>query len=407
MSLSNITREAVIAAIAEYEEKGENAFLTEYGFEKARQYFLVHDGKEYPSKAIVGVAHKYISPDNKPLAASEFSGGKNTVEKRLKDLGFTVRSPNISFWWVNHKQTFEYEIEGGYIWSPKNNRNGSFNQTYINLTLTNPGDVVFSYANGRISAIGIVSDIYKEQNRPPEFGKSGALWDKAGWVVPINWTKLDNPIHPKEHLSDISPLLPKINSPLQRNGNGNQICYLASISDELGSFIYGLTSKNNPVIPEIINEIKNEVEEDREVKQIESRDIGQTEKEQLIKARRGQGLFRQNVESIERFCRLTRMTNKRFLIASHIKPWKDSTDREKIDGNNGLLLSPHVDKLFDGGWITFTDSGEILCADKNVQDVMKQWGLNPNMNVGAFSKDQCNYMEYHRNKVFLEEISLK
>jgi hypothetical protein len=70
-------------------------------------------------------------------------------------------------------------------------------------------------------------------------------------------------------------------------------------------------------------------------------------------------------------------------------------------------LSPHVDKLFDGGWITFRDSGDILCAENIVQGVMKQWGLNPEMNVGSFSKAQCKYLEYHRKNIFAKRNKLK
>lgn len=78
----------------------------------------------------------------------------------------------MSYWWVNHKQTFTSEIEGGYIWSPKKNTNGAKNQTYLNLTLTKPGDIVFSYAGG-IKAIGVVSESFRELPKPSEFGKSG------------------------------------------------------------------------------------------------------------------------------------------------------------------------------------------------------------------------------------------
>lgn len=71
----------------------------------------------------------------------------------------------MAYWWVNHKQTFSNEIEGGYIWSPKENSNGSRNQTYINLTLTRPGDIVFSYASGKIKAIGVVTSSWRESKR--------------------------------------------------------------------------------------------------------------------------------------------------------------------------------------------------------------------------------------------------
>jgi hypothetical protein len=67
-----------------------------------------------------------------------------------------------------------------------------------------------------------------------------------------------------------------------------------------------------------------------------------TEKSQSILARRGQGWFRGRLEKIESCCRLTGVRDRAHLRASHIKPWKDSTDRERLDGNNGLLLAPHI-----------------------------------------------------------------
>ena len=81
--------------------------------------------------------------------------------------------------------------------------------------------------------------------------------------------------------------------------------------------------------------------------------IPETDKEQLIKARRGQGTFQVRVEAIEAACRVTGVKDRQFLVASHIKPWRASDNAEKLDGNNGQLLSPHVDKVFDNGWITF------------------------------------------------------
>jgi 5-methylcytosine-specific restriction enzyme A len=88
-SLKEITREAVLAAIAEYDRLGREEFLNQHGFDRARQYILVHGGKRYDSKAIVGVAHGFL-PGKTTLAASEFSGGKATVGQLLAKLGFNV-----------------------------------------------------------------------------------------------------------------------------------------------------------------------------------------------------------------------------------------------------------------------------------------------------------------------------
>jgi len=65
----------------------------------------------------------------------------------------------MAYWWVNHKQTRDHEVRGGYLWSPYRNTNGAFNQTYENMKLVRPGDIVFSYANGRVSAVGRVTEV--------------------------------------------------------------------------------------------------------------------------------------------------------------------------------------------------------------------------------------------------------
>jgi len=90
MALKDITRQAVLAAIAEYDRIGQPAFLSRYGFDPARLYLLVHDGKSYDSKAIVGAAHGYLAEEF-PLAARQFSGGEATVGRLLRGLGFTVQ----------------------------------------------------------------------------------------------------------------------------------------------------------------------------------------------------------------------------------------------------------------------------------------------------------------------------
>jgi putative restriction endonuclease len=143
--------------------------------------------------------------------------------------------------------------------------------------------------------------------------------------------------------------------------------------------------------------IEQEKEEEDEIEnKIRNSSRSEMEKQQLINARRGQGKFRTNLCEIEKKCRLTGVHNKDFLIASHIKPWRYSTDLEKIDGNNGFLLSPHIDKLFDGGYISFTDEGNIIRANLEVDQIMRKWGLDPDMSVGKFNPEQKKYLAFHR-----------
>ena len=93
---------------------------------------------------------------------------------------FLAADPYVSFWWVNHKQTAKVEIDEGYIWSPQKNKNGHFRQGYYNLTLTKPGDIIFSFAKGKIPAVGKIVAQVREEERPEQFGKAGQKWDKKG-----------------------------------------------------------------------------------------------------------------------------------------------------------------------------------------------------------------------------------
>ncbi|HEA3088998.1 TPA: HNH endonuclease [Aeromonas salmonicida] len=312
----------------------------------------------------------------------------------------------MAFWWVNHKQTYGAEVGGGYIWSPKTNNEGRKNQTYINLTLTQPGDIVISYASGLIKAIGLVAAPYREKSKPSEFGSAGDAWLYAGWEVLIDWELLERPIRPKDYLELIAPLLPTKYSPLQPNLNGNQGCYLASISDELGNLLLSLANGVNPFFADYIEHHQTELEGDVIEATIKASALENTEKLQLVKSRRGQGLFRSRLEQIETACRVTGVTNKALLIASHIKPWSECNNAERLDGYNGLLLSPHIDKLFDRGWITFTDSGDLLCAEPSIEFALQQWGVELPLNVGQFNTEQAAYLEYHRDEIFRADPTL-
>lgn len=133
--------------------------------------------------------------------------------------------------------------------------------------------------------------------------------------------------------------------------------------------------------------------------------LASTEREQVSKARIGQDLYRYNLEQIESKCRVTGLKIKEHLIASHIKPWRDSTDAEKLDGNNGLLLSPHIDRLFDKGFISFSDDGRLLVSPNLALEVLMAWHITADLDVGAFNAGQRAYLAYHRENVFRHDAS--
>jgi putative restriction endonuclease len=385
-------RTELLAAIERY-KGGERP----YKFVSPNWHLLGEDGAAYPLKYVYAMA---IELD--PLRT-------HTDAAKLAAIGAGFEIINVSkisaqsiigtsFWWVNHKQTHRAEYAGGYIWSPKTKRDSSANEGYLNLTRVRVGDQIFSYADGAIKAIGIATQAHTEAPIPPTH-IDAADWDNFGWQVTVEWIPLAVSLRPKDFLDQIVPLLPAKHAPIRATGDGNQGCYLASISKDLGELLLSLLSQVDPDAAELLHEIEVEAGDALEAELLQSADIPETEKVQLVRSRVGQGIFRMRVVKQEKKCRLTGVDNLAFLVASHIKPWRVSTNEERLSGSNGLLLSPHVDKLFDRGWISFSDKGEILIA-KEVVAVAKAWGIDANITVGEFNLKQRVFLKYHRHKIY-------
>ncbi|OIQ79591.1 hypothetical protein GALL_386670 [mine drainage metagenome] len=169
---------------------------------------------------------------------------------------------------------------------------------------------------------------------------------------------------------------------LQRNGWGN------------------IPDKNVPKLSKASKTLLSAATEKDELEReiLQRKDIGPREKKSLISARRGQGIFKSNVNLYEDRCRVTGTSAKRHLIASHIKPWALSNDEEKIDGFNGFLLAPHIDHLFDDGFISFRDNGDLIISTKLNKAVLVEWGIPVSLNVGKFHAKQRTYLKHHREK---------
>lgn len=320
-----------------------------------------------------------------------------------------MKSQGSAFWWVNQNQTFIHERQGGYMWSPKKKSNGGKNKFYDNMIKVSPGDIVFSFAKQKIPCIGVITSKGYEALKPQEFGISGVNWEQVGWKVDVNYFDLKNVIRPKSHIDDLRQTLPSKYSPLQSNGDGLQGVYLASVPEIMAKVLLGkIGTEANEIIQATAFSISNEEEQNEiEENQVEERilqntTIDDTEKLAVIKARRGQGLFRQNVEAIENRCRVTRVTNPNHLIAGHIKPWaKCKNNTERLDGYNGLLLAPHIDHLFDKGYISFMDDGDLVISPFADLQALMQMGVHVDkiINVGPFLDKQKFYLDYHRNVV--------
>ena len=148
----------------------------------------------------------------------------------------------MRYWWVNQNQTYRAEVRGSFMWSPKQNANGARNQFYENMREVSPGDIVFSFCDTRIKAIGVVTG--GAQTGPkPDFGAAGANWSREGWFVPVDYCVLTNQIRPKDHAAILRPFLPSKYSPLQESGDGLQSVYLAEVPQALADAMIGRSNE--------------------------------------------------------------------------------------------------------------------------------------------------------------------
>jgi len=321
------------------------------------------------------------------------------------------------YWWVNQKQTYRQEVPGGYMWSPKLNKAGSHIRAYDLMKVIAPGDIVFSFADAKIKAVGMVNSNCYEFPKPTEFGAAGANWSDVGWRVDVMYREVFDPIRPKDHINALKSVLPEKYSPIQSaTGNGNQHSYLYSITEELALALAHFMERS--VLDLIRGNVVFDLMPDRSQENISkwedrvesvikgSVDIEETEKAALIKARRGQGQFRTELFKIERACRVTQVGESQHLIASHTKPWRNCDNEERLDPENGFMLTPTVDHLFDKGFISFESNGDLVVSPVAHQKSLFKMGIaiSSQFNVGTFSEGQKKYLDWHREELLLKDL---
>jgi hypothetical protein len=310
-------------------------------------------------------------------------------------------------------------VAGGYLWSPKRKANGHLNPFYEFMREVAPGDVIFSFADTFVRAIGIAKSHCYECPKPLEFGSVGMNWEQVGWKIDVEYRSLSKPIRPAANMATLAPLLPERYSPLSANGHGSQSVYLTSVPAEMAHALAGLIGHEAQRALQVGNTLAQDTGlSDRPAQALAeweehlrstietSPTITETEKQQLVLSRRGQGTFRDNVSRIETHCRITGVNRPEHLIASHCKPWRDSDNAERLDGENGLLLTPSIDHLFDRGFIGFENNGELLVSPVAHELSLRKMGVpvGQRVNVGGFSQGQRRYLEFHRESVFLQAV---
>ncbi len=162
---------------------------------------------------------------------------------------------------------------------------------------------------------------------------------------------------------------------------------------------FWFSQEKTDLLNELINSSTNDKELFEDLKNIENQDIEVTEKQRLIATRLGQGWFREKLISLWKGCAVTKCNEITILRASHIKPWRYSSNKERLDVFNGLLLIPNLDLLFDKGFISFKENGEIIISKKIKNENITKLGAKESMKIMTKSS-HVPYLKWHKKNIF-------
>jgi hypothetical protein len=251
-----------------------------------------------------------------------------------------------------------------------------------------PGDVIFSYVGGRIVAVSIARTAAHDSPRPRDLGEG--LWEDAGKRIEVEYRDLATPLSIAAVITDLQPLMAERYSPIDRNGTGNQ-GYLFALPPRAGRFLLDR-------IDQMRQEISADAVEDGIVHAV--KDL--TERRALVLSRIGQGQFRDSLMIMwGRRCAVTGLDIPALLRASHIKPWRDSDNHERLDPYNGFLLSPSYDAAFDSGLVSFGDDVAVILSSALTPARIERLGIDPAARIVGLHDKHRAYLGYHRREAFV------
>lgn len=377
-----ITRADVLRAIAAL-DRGEP-----HAFKGSRKYDLLENGKRYPPKAVLGLAAARLA--RRPLVPADFSGGvESQCHAILEDLGFKIVAkegaalgPRLwTHYWKN--DTWDQETDEPLDHAASNvfRSRGVASGDRVYVVTVRDGHL---YLGGVIAVDAVVGQAEAERR----LGNS-SIWAADDHVI----ARDPGPFVRDRQMAD------EVARALRFLPNGEPMVFKEGAIDT--QTMRGVRE----LAPESAALLDRELDEEPTARAVERtlrarREVSTTDREAIIRARVGQGRFREDLQVLDPSCRVTGVTDPELLRASHIKPWSVSDNRERLDPNNGLLLAPHVDVLFDRGLLSFESDGTVLVSAKLDRAVLEAWGLGAVRKVKAFSAAQGKYLKYHRAVVF-------
>lgn len=201
--------------------------------------------------------------------------------------------------------------------------------------------------------------------------------------------KLDNSLTQ----SDVRDIIEGLRRSISQRDKYNTNKGVTDIGSGLKRFLEYIQSDYRKKLNETILSMENSI--------LENQSIPETERESIVKSRIGQGTFRNSLIEFWGGCSVTQCKTTSLLMASHIRPWRKSDNRQRLDVFNGLLLTPNLDKLFDRGYISFDKKGKIICSDVLPKSDMKSLAISNEMHLLKIEANHQEYLKYHRDYCLL------
>lgn len=290
----------------------------------------------------------------------------------------------VKYFLVFQGTTYEEEKELSCLWAPKFGKSGQEVHHHKRLVEVKINDRIIHLVNRKIVAISTAKSKAYDVEAPWKQDDTRP-WLKNGRKIDVEMIELSEPILIDNIFQKIRSYLPEKYSPFDRNGSGNQ-GYFYEINSKIFNTILNTDFTNDFYDLDILNSPESESTKDIFRLNVRSSTWQNYFKNQLFK------LWGSS-------CLVTGIKNENLLIGGHIKPWVKSSDEEKIDPYNGLLLSPNVDKLFEIGLISFQDNGSMMISDKINLSELKKLGIENKIKID-FKEKNLIYLKYHRENKF-------
>lgn len=301
---------------------------------------------------------------------------------------------------VMQGETYHEERNAGVLWTSQIDKSGMVPHSWKRMQDVKKGDLVFHYVKGEIVAISRVRKDCTNGTNPLR-KETQANENNQAFIVQTVYRELEFPLPIKPFFKEIDPLLPVKYSAFQEEAGGNS-GYLYPCNEELAMKLLEVISSLNIFTVEMEQlELSMEVIKKSEHNPLLSL-IAEAELQIKTKMRRGKEQFTESLLPLWKSeCPLCGIAIRDVLKATPAKPWKDSSDEERLDPFNGVLLCANHSALYTAGYIAFTGGGRLHISSQISPQDYDAYRLKKNTKIGV-SPEHAPYLRWHKRIVFAE-----